>query len=272
MSACRATCPPERRLPRVQHFRSLGSHLVRRNRADQPWRTRNDPIRGRRRALQEEVEYWQNWLATQGGKWAGDYKYRFDPESEVVDPALREVLTRLAQNQISILDVGAGPVSKIGYRFPGKTLSLTAVDPLADEYNRLLKQHRAVAPLPVECLDGERVLEHFGPERFDVAYSCNALDHAVDPVPIIQNMIEVVRPDGYVVLRHVRNEAINQAYVQLHQWNFDERDGRFVIWRPGHELDMTDMLAELADTHCRIETNDDDGDGGSVVCVMQKRR
>jgi SAM-dependent methyltransferase len=256
----------------MEHFRALGGRIVRRIRREGSWRTRNDPVRGRRRALREEVDYWQNWLATEGrGKWADDYKYRFDPTSEVADPALRDVLTRLPERQISILDVGAGPVSRIGYRFPGKTLSLTAVDPLADDYNRLLKQHRAVAPARVERLEGERVLEHFGPARFDVAYSCNALDHAVDPVPIIQNMIGVVRPDGYVVLRHVRNEAIRQAYVQLHQWNFDEREGRFVIWRPGRAFDLSGMLATVADTYCTTEFNDDDADGGWVVCVMRKR-
>jgi SAM-dependent methyltransferase len=256
----------------VADLRALAGRLVRRfgRRHEQPWRTRDDPVRGRRHALREEVEYWQHWLATQGDKWADDYKYRLDPNAEVADPALRDALTRLSQDRVSILDVGAGPVSSVGYRFPGKRLVLSAVDPLADHYDRLLAKQGVDPPARTERAEGERLLEHFGPDRFDIAYSRNALDHAVDPVLIIENMLGVVRTHGYVVLRHVRNEAVNQAYVQLHQWNFDERDGRFLIWRPGSETDLTETLAGRAETHCRLESEDDGIAGGWVVCRIRK--
>jgi SAM-dependent methyltransferase len=100
---------------------------------------------------------------------------------------------------------------------------------------------------------GERLLEHFGPEHFDIAYSRNALDHAVDPLGIVEQMLAVVRPGGHVVLRHVRNEAVRQAYVQLHQWNFDERDGRPVLWRPGREIDVAHALEGRARVECSVE-------------------
>jgi SAM-dependent methyltransferase len=256
----------------MQQFRALAGRVARQVGLSQdgPWKPREDPVRGRRRALREEVGYWRDWLATGGGKWAEDYNYRFDPESEVDDPAIRDVLTRLAQERVSILDVGSGPVSGVGYRFPGTTLVLTAVDPLGREYNRLLDHHQPVCPAPrTEPLAGEQLLQHFGPDRFDVAYCRNALDHAVDPVLIVENMIGVVRPNGYVVLRHVRNEAVNQDYVQLHQWNLDERDGRFVIWRPGTEIDVSAALADRAETRCTFES-DEDVKASGVVCVIRK--
>ncbi|MEK6276806.1 MAG: methyltransferase domain-containing protein [Actinomycetota bacterium] len=258
----------------MRDFRAIAGRLARGfgRRGEQGWRTRSDPVRARRRALREEVDYWRDWLSNQGGKWANDYSYRLDPNAEVADPALCEVLASLAQKQVSILDVGAGPVSGVGYRFPGKTLSLTPVDPLADQYGRLLAKRGIDPPARTERAEGERLLQRFGPDRFDIAYSRNALDHAVDPVLIIENMLGVVRPEGYVVLRHVRNEAVNQAYVQLHQWNFDERDGRFVIWRPGYESDLTETLAGRAETHCRLESNDKDEGAGWVVCVIRKLR
>jgi hypothetical protein len=81
-------------------------------------------------------------------------------------------------------------------------------------------------------------------------------------------MVAVVRPGGYVVLRHARNEALNHDYKQLHQWNFDERDGRFFIWREeGHEADMTRALANRADVSCRLEHTDNEW----VVAIMRKR-
>jgi SAM-dependent methyltransferase len=255
----------------VKSLRAVASGVADRlgRRRGKPWRTRDDPVRGRGHALREEVDYWRHWLSTRGGKWSDDYRYRLDPEAEVADPALREVVTRIPRERVSILDVGAGPVTTVGYRFPGKALAVTAVDPLADEYDRLLAGHGVVPPVRTERVEGERLVERFGPDRFDIAYSRNALDHAIDPVLIIENMVGVVRPEGYVLLRHVRNEAVNQAYVQLHQWNFDRRDGQFVIWRPDQATDVTARLSGRGETRCMVES-DEGGAHGWIVCVIRK--
>jgi SAM-dependent methyltransferase len=225
------------------------------------WRPRTDPVRGRRRALKEEVGYWDHWLATRGGKYAPEFAERFDPAAEVTDPALRTVLGDLekrAPEVVSILDVGAGPASTVGHRFCGRPVEVTAVDPLADHYRRLLNEHGLEPPVLTERLQGEQLVERFGRGQFDVAYARNALDHAVDPVAIAENMLEVVRPGGYVVLRHVRNEAVRQRWIQLHQWNFDERDGRLVVWRPGVEIDMAERLA-TATISCYTEASEEPG-------------
>ena len=229
------------------------------------WRTRRNPVRGRRRALKEEVGYWSAHLSSRGGKYADGYAYRFDHTAEVADPALREILQGLTQQEVSILDVGAGPAPFLGYRFPGKTLSVSAVDPLADEYNLLLDRAGVVPPVRTERLEGERLVERFGGDRFDIAYSRNALDHAVDPTLIVESMVAVVRPGGYVVLRHGRNEAVKQRYRQLHQWNFDERAGQFIVWRPGQQTNITETLSGRAEVSCRASPTDD-----SIVCVIRK--
>jgi SAM-dependent methyltransferase len=215
-------------------------------------------VRGRRRALKEEIGYWEGWLATRGGKYADSFDYHFDPASEVADTALRAVLAGLemrARGTASILDVGAGPASTVGQRFCGRPVAVTAVDPLADDYRRLLLEYGFEPPVPTERVEGERLGERFGSERFDVAYARNALDHAVDPFAIVDNMLEVVRKGGYVVLRHVRNEAVRQRYRQLHQWNFDERAGKPVVWRPDEEISLVERLG-LATMSCHTEAND----------------
>ena len=228
-------------------------------------------MRGRGRALREEVDYWHNWLATRGGKWAEEYTYRFDPSAEVADPALREILAELHGDEIAILDVGSGPVSTVGYRFPGKTIVLVPVDPLADEYDRLLAKADVVPPVRVTRVEGERLLEKFRPATFDIAYARNAIDHAVDPLSIVENMFAVVRPGGHVVLRHVRNEAVRQVYVQLHQWNFDLREGHLVAWRPDAETNLSAALGEQAAVHCYIEPGSEDEQVEWIVCILRKR-
>lgn len=234
------------------------------------WRTRTDPVGGRRRALGEEVAYWRDWVATGGGKWAEDYKSRFDATAVIGDPALRAILEALNDEEIAIVDVGAGPVSTVGYRFPGKKIRLVPVDPLADEYDRMLAKAGVVPPVKVARAHGERLVEELGPATFDIAYARNAIDHAVDPLPIVQNMFAVVRPGGHVVLRHVRNEPVRQAYVQLHQWNFDRRDDQFIAWRPEAERNISEAFAGHAVVRCSIEPASDDDDFEWVVCVIRK--
>ena len=238
-------------------------------RSGRGWRTRNDPLRGRRSALRAEVGYWEDWVARRGGKWADEYKSRFDPAAEVWDPALREVLREIPHDDVSILDVGAGPASTVGCRFPGKLLSIVAIDPLADSYTRVLAQAGVVPPVRTERLEGERLVERFGRERFDIAYARNALDHAIDPTVIIEQMLDVVSVGGYVVLRHVRNEAVRQAYGQLHQWNFEERDGQLIVWRVGHQTAVGDLLDGRGEMTCRTGPTDETG-AASVVCIVRK--
>jgi SAM-dependent methyltransferase len=233
------------------------------------WRTRSDPVRGRGAALRAEGAYWEHWLATKGGRWPEEYAFRFDADAEVSDPALREVLRELPGEEVSILDVGAGPASMVGCRYPGKRLTVVAVDPLAATYARLLAAAGVEPPVRTSSLEGERLVEGLGRDRFDIAYARNALDHAVDPVLIVEQMLDVVRPGGSVVLRHVRNEGERQGYGQLHQWNFDERDGELVVWRGGSETRVGEALAGRGTLTCRAEP-DPEGGPPSIVCRIRK--
>lgn len=233
------------------------------------WRRRSDPVEGRTEALSEEVDYWRNWLATRGGKWREEFEYRLDPSSEVADAVLREVIERTPRDSVSVIDVGSGPASMVGSVLPGKSIALVAVDPLADDYNRLLDEAHVSPPVRPRRVAGEQLVEAFGCGSFDVAYARNSLDHAVDPVLIIDNMVDVVRPEGRVVVRHVRNEGTRQAYVQLHQWNFDERDGCLVVWRPGVQIDVNAVLAGRAEVKCWVE-NGDSVEDTEVVAVIRK--
>jgi SAM-dependent methyltransferase len=231
------------------------------------WRVRTDPVRGRSGALEEESGYWSDWLAARGGKWAEEFARRFDPEAEVEDGGLREVLAALPPGA-RVLDVGAGPASTVGTRFRGQPLELVAVDPLAEEYARSLSRERLVPPVPTQAIAGEELTARLGPDRFDVAYSRNALDHAVDPAVIVDEMVGVVRPGGVVVLDHVQNEGERNGYEQLHQWNFDVFDGHLIVWRNDRRIDLTDRLRDRADVRCRLETRS----GWPVVLAQITRR
>jgi len=163
-------------------------------------------------------------------QWASDREARLDPDTNIRDPLVRAELERSPAEEVSILDVGAGPVTWLGYRYPGKKLIIVPVDPLADEYDRLLRDAKLDPPIRTVRVAGEALAEHFGARRFDIAYATNSLDHSADPFTIISNMAAVVRPGGVVLLRHKRNEGDSARYGGLHQWNFDVVDDDLIVW------------------------------------------
>jgi SAM-dependent methyltransferase len=220
-------------LPRRTLMRSrLGRRLL--------WRTR----------LRSEVEFWADWLAGAPGteQWADDRLARLASETEVRDPLVRAELDRTPADGISILDVGAGPLTNLGFRYRGKTLTIVPVDPLADEYERLLRTAGLDPPIRTIRVAGEGLLEHFGPDTFDIAYATNSLDHSADPLVIISHMVAVVRPGGVVLLRHKRNEGESARYGGLHQWNFDVVDESLLVWNDAVEVDVGVALTGRAQT------------------------
>jgi SAM-dependent methyltransferase len=196
------------------------------------------------------VEFWADWLLGAPGteQWATDRESRLAPDTEIRDPLVRAELERMPAEEISILDVGAGPLTILGYRYPGKTLTIVPVDPLADQYDRLLRGAHLEPPIRTLAVPGEALLEHFGPHRFDIAYATNSLDHSAEPLSIISNMVSVVRPGGTVLLRHKRNEGESARYGGLHQWNFDVVDGELLVWNNAVEVNVSTALEGRATT------------------------
>jgi SAM-dependent methyltransferase len=204
------------------------------------WRTRTS----------SEVDFWAGWLVGAPGteQWASDRESRLDPDTEIRDPLVRAELDRNPEEEVSILDVGAGPVTWLGYRYPGKKLTIVPVDPLGDEYDRLLRDAKLDPPIRTVRVAGEALAEHFGSRRFDIAYATNALDHSADPITIISNMVAVVRTGGIVLLRHKRNEGDSARYGGLHQWNFDVVNDGLVVWNEVVQVNVGSALEGRATT------------------------
>lgn len=176
----------------------------------------------------------------------------------------------MARGPPRILNVGSGPFaprplqckfdSDAASALPqGKTewpVPVIAADGLARFYLRIFDEHGLV-PLytPIQC-PVEEIHTCFPPRHFDVAHMRNSLDHAFDPLLGIERMLSVVRPGGWVLLRHARNEGVPGKFRNgLHQWAFDGRALKdeevlpgmsggwaFLIWNPDLELDVSDHL------------------------------
>jgi len=55
---------------------------------------------------------------------------------------------------------------------------------------------------------------------FDLTIAKNTLDHGIDPLKAIKEMIKVTKPGGVIVTQHWANEAVKENYQGFHQWNF----------------------------------------------------
>jgi len=222
----------------------------------------------REKGVSHELEFWTRWFKTCGYLWPDDFRRRLDADAPLEERLIVERLPELDANPVSILDVGAGPLTFLGKRSPGRSLLITPVDALADDYDRLLAEFRIEPPVRTVLCPGEKLLDRFPTETFDVAYARNSLDHSYDPLAIIRNMISVVKPGGFVITRHVRTEGEHQAYSGFHQWNFDIENGHFVLWNQATKHDVTEAVRRVADAEV---FRDDEGGGDWVVCVLRKR-
>jgi SAM-dependent methyltransferase len=221
------------------------------------------------RGIPNELAWWQHYLSDDpvGRQWQLESQDEMQP---VTDQFLVSYFQDIAEKTIRIIDVGAGPITKIGYALEGKKLEIVSIDPLARYYHRLLKRNGIGLPVNTIEGDGESLLKKFGLQSFDIAYACNSLDHSYDPIIVIQNMIQLIRPPGYVLLRHFRNEAEAGAYDGLHQWNFDCEGGRFIIWNARNRIDVSKRFEAVATTICTTEPAGQFDDWNECILVAMR--
>jgi hypothetical protein len=217
-----------------------------------------------RRGLAHEAGWWERWIVQEGRRWPDEFRERLDPETPLREELIVELLPSIARDPVRVLDVGAGPATSLGKVHPERTLEIVAVDPLADEYAALWRNAGIRPPVPTERGTGERLVERFGTAAFDIAYARNALDHTIDPLAVVEQMLEVIGDSGYVVLRHSQNEATKARYRGLHQWNIALEGSDLVVHRPRHKVNLSAELAARAVVTCRLN-------GETVTCVISKR-
>jgi SAM-dependent methyltransferase len=203
-----------------------------------------------REGLQEELAHWRRWLEAGSAAFVGqfdDYLWRTSPSSPLLVHHTKH-LERHARpgTTVRILDVGAGPLTAVGKVWERRKVEITAVDVLAKEYDALLAEAGLQPLVRTIRAEAERLTDTFARDRFDLVYCQNALDHSHSPIQAIGEMLSVVKPGHAVVLLHVVNEAENQAYGGLHQWNLCVDGGEFIVWSREHRISVTRTFGSVA--------------------------
>lgn len=207
----------------------------------------------RQKGLDEELLFWDRWLASKGMDWKADFARRFDSSTELMD-VLHPFIDNANIDNIRILDVGSGPVTKIGYTYKGHKLKINACDPLGDKYNELINKYNLVPPVVTDQVEGERLTAHYKNMKFDLVTAFNCLDHSENPFDIILEMCKLVKSNGVIFLCHNQNEAKNQNYGGLHRWNFSlNNKNELLLQNFGTKINLDQELSNYNIEHKLIE-------------------
>jgi SAM-dependent methyltransferase len=219
-------------------------------------------------ALPDEVQFWDDFMGTKGLRWPTDLSRRLDPDWPLQD-RLREHLHVAPGAPIAILDVAAGPLTFIGKKWDNHSIRIDPVDVLAPYFKELLAEHNITPLIETKYATIEELSNYVPHNEYDLVVCRNALDHAINPMEGIREMLKLVKPGCFVLLHHHRNEAINQRYDQLHQWNFDAVDGRFVIGNGnGVKWDVNKELNGKAEVTSKFMLSDEQF--GDIVVAIKR--
>lgn len=196
----------------------------------------------------DEIHFWVDAFATRDAE--ASFANRLDTSAMVRGSALRRALEEIEADDVTILDVGSGPLTSVVGTYPGKNLDVVATDAFADDYLRVLRQRGIQPPTPPIACAGEELLARFGEQAFDVVHIANALDHTADPLVVLDNMLAVAKPTGRIVLTHLPDEGERNQYMGIHLWNLRCEEGRLVLWNRDARHDLTERLAGRFEIDC----------------------
>jgi len=224
----------------------------------------------RKAGVRSEARFWDEYFKERGFPKPNPSGIRFDPDA-LLQPRVVSLLP--IDTEVRILDVGAGPITCLGKKVQGKKVIITAIDPLADEYDRILNKYQIEPLVRTKKLAAEELTTLFQSNSFDLVYARNCIDHAFDPEKAILEMVDVVKNGDYVLLEHFPNEAENENFRGFHQWNFlMDANGDFLIQSSLSSVNMTRKYTDLATITCEMVK--DSGAGGQVdwlITRIQKR-
>jgi|Laugresbdmm110dd_1035094.scaffolds.fasta_scaffold05297_3 SAM-dependent methyltransferase len=169
--------------------------------------------------LEDELNFWNNWVKNRGGEFSKDFEFRVNPASQVEGLLKRIFDMQNPSNQSKILDVGAGPLTCLGKYYGDLKLNISAVDALAPLYDKLSWGNINREPITMQCKT-EELDQLYAPFTFDYVYAQNTLDHHFDAPLAFKQMIHVAKRGGIIATSHHENEASHGRWTGLHGWNF----------------------------------------------------
>lgn len=197
-----------------------------------------------KRDYAEEIKFWDGHLAKKD-------EFRSILEKKLDKTTRKETFPHYLDEQINyltkkfnrtplLLEVGSGPLSTLAWGVDEGIINVTAIDPLADVYKKLMNEHGYDYPIkPINC-SGENILKVFKRDYFDICYCQNALDHVETPAFVLHNMYHVLKKGGILCLSGHWMEGTRNCWNGLHKYDLYIRNNRLIC--KGKNSDEMDLL------------------------------
>jgi len=170
------------------------------------------------------------------------------------------------KKEVKIAELGSGMFCTIGSLWKTAKVEIYASDMLAASFEEILKEFNIKSFIPVTYEDMENL--SYPDNFFDIAHCRNALDHSLNPVREIMEMYRVVKPGGYIYLRHFVNAGESLGYSGLHFWNINlDENGNFIIWNKEKYFNINNYLPGFKSVK---KTELDNENDDMVVSKLQK--
>lgn len=219
----------------------------------------------------DEIANWRSYLSERGVSQAQKSEFvSRNSSSTPLSPEVEKAVSAMQPRALTrILEVGCGPMSPMGHVAQcGAVIEITHTDALAKEYLESMAENGIAPPHSISPVLAEELLSTFPPNYFDIVFCLNALEHTINPLLSLFNMLIVLHPDGVCFLRHGwRNGEFNH-YQGLHQWDLWCENSHFMIGRGEHTIDASFWLEAISDSEA---WSDGSGEGRAVCARFTKQ-
>ena len=124
------------------------------------------------------------------------------------------------KKEIKIADIGSGPISKIGHYLDDIKVKIYNSD--KRDFKGFYEKYNIESYVDIEYQDMEKLT--YADNFFDVVHCANALDHTVNALAAVKEMIRICKPGGWVYI-DCSLDQLSTGYK--HYWNA-KADGKFI--------------------------------------------
>jgi len=139
---------------------------------------------------------------------------------------------------IKVLELGPGPRSRLTEDYDKGRFDLVAVDPLADEFKKHLDGRDFLYQGYAETMNNA-----FPPESFHLSYASNSLDHTQDIQQSFQNMVDLTKVGGMIIVQGNIREGERLNWMGIHKYSIWIEDGDIIyITKDGYQFNLTENV------------------------------
>jgi len=138
-------------------------------------------------------------------------------------PGIREEVIKLKTafnvGSLETLEIGSGPNSNLSYWVDNKLIRVTAIDPLADKYKKIMRKLNYRYPITPIKMKGEDILKNFEKESFHIIFAQNSLDHAEDPITCFKSGYYLLKKGGLMFVCTNIREGSRKNWAGMHKFD-----------------------------------------------------